>query len=351
MISIGAEAADELPCVRVWYRFHMQKIIRIKMRRLIVAIFVSLVVIDAMAQRGRDAFPVRPIRIIVPYVAGGSATLVARFIGNRLSENLGQSVIIDNRGGGSGKIGAEAVAKATPDGYTLLFGETGSMAINVWLMDRTGSHPIKDFAAVGQVVTLENVLVTHPSFGVKNLRELVSKGASGPLIYGSSGTGTVGHLAMELLKKTLNIKVTHVPYKGGSQAVADLMGGQIPMLVVTVPTAAPYVLSGRFVALSALSQHRTAILPDVPTVAEQGFPAFSVSQWYGFFAPAGTPKKLVSFLNTEIRKAVNAPEVHKALVTTGNEIAVTTPEAFAKIVADDVERWRAVIQEGGIQAN
>jgi tripartite-type tricarboxylate transporter receptor subunit TctC len=240
----------------------MQKIIRIKMRRLIVAIFVSLVVIDAMAQSGRDAFPVRPIRIIVPYVAGGSATLVARFIGNRLSENLGQSVIIDNRGGGSGKIGAEAVAKATPDGYTLLFGETGSMAINVWLMDRTGSHPIKDFAAVGQVVTLENVLVTHPSFGVKNLRELVSKGASGPLIYGSSGTGTVGHLAMELLKKTLNIKVTHVPYKGGSQAVADLMGGQIPMLVVTVPTAAPYVLSGRFVALSALSQHRTAILPD-----------------------------------------------------------------------------------------
>jgi tripartite-type tricarboxylate transporter receptor subunit TctC len=185
------------------------------------------------------------------------------------------------------------------------------MAINVWLMDRTGSHPVKDFAAVGQVVTFENVLVTHPSFGVKNPRELVAKGASGPLIYGPSGSGTVGHLAMELLKTTLNIKVTHVPYKGGSQAVTDLLGGQIPMLVVTVPTAAPYVLSGRFVPLAALSSSRTAILPNVPTVAEQGYPPFSVSQWYGFFAPAGTPKKIVAFLNAEIRKRSSIPRSRK----------------------------------------
>ena len=305
----------------------------------------------AGAQSSRDAFPARPIRIIVPYVAGGSATVVARFIANRLSENFGQSVIVDNRGGGNGKIGADAVAKAAPDGYNLLFGETGSMAINVWLMDRTGSHPIKDFVAVGQVVTLENALVTHPSFGVKNLPELVAKGASGPLIYGSSGTGTVGHLAMELLKKTLNIRVTHIPYKGGSQAVTDLLGGQIPMLVITVPTAAPHVLSGRFTALAALSQTRTAILPDVPTVAEQGYPPFSVSQWYGFFAPAGTPKKLVAFLNAEIRKAVNSPAVTKALIAAGNDVATNSPEAFAKIVQDDVERWRIVIRDAGIQAN
>ena len=307
---------------------------------------------DAVAADDRrDAFPARPLRVVIPYVAGGSATLVARLIGNRLAENLGQSVIIDNRGGGSGKIGTEAVAKAAPDGYTILFGETGSMAINVWLMDRTGSHPVKDFVAIGQVVTLENVLVTHPAFGVKNLHELVAKGAAGPLIYGSSGTGTVGHLAMELLKTTLNIKVTHVPYKGGSQAVADLMGGQIPMLVVTVPTAAPHVLSGRFVALAALSATRTAILPNVPTVAEQGYPPFSVSQWYGYFAPAGTPKRIVDFLNAELLKAVATPEVRKALTAAGNDVATTTPAAFAKIVSDDVERWGRVIREAGIQAN
>ena len=307
---------------------------------------------DAVAADDRrDAFPARPLRVVIPYVAGGSATLVARLIGNRLAENLGQSVIIDNRGGGSGKIGTEAVAKAAPDGYTILFGETGSMAINVWLMDRTGSHPVKDFVAIGQVVTLENVLVTHPAFGVKNLHELVAKGASGPLIYGSSGTGTVGHLAMELLKTTLNIKVTHVPYKGGSQAVADLMGGQIPMLVVTVPTAAPHVLSGRFVELAALSATRTAILPNVPTVAEQGYPPFSVSQWYGYFAPAGTPKRIVDFLNAELLKAVATPEVRKALIAAGNDVATTTPAAFAKIVSDDVERWGRVIREAGIQAN
>jgi tripartite-type tricarboxylate transporter receptor subunit TctC len=319
-----------------------------------VALCAALLIMafsQALAQGPRETFPQRPLRIVIPYVAGGSATLVARLIANRLSENVGQSVIVDNRGGGSGKIGAEAVAKANADGYTLLFGETGSMAINVWLMDRSGSHPVKDFAALVQVVTLENVLVTHPSTGVKNLRELVAKGASGPLIYGSSGTGTVGHLAMELLKSTLNIKVTHVPYKGGSQAVADLMGGQIPMLVVTVPTAAPHVLSGRFVPLAALSSARTAILPNVPTVAEQGFPPFSVSQWYGFFAPAGTPKALVAYLNAEIRKATEHPDVTKALVAAGNDVATTTSEAFARIVKDDVERWGKVIREAGIQAN
>ncbi|MCC6532972.1 MAG: tripartite tricarboxylate transporter substrate binding protein [Burkholderiales bacterium] len=306
---------------------------------------------QAAAQPARDAFPSRPLRVVVPYAAGGSATVVARFVAARLAENVGKPVIVDNRGGGNGKIGADVVAKAAPDGYTILFGETGSMAINVWLMDRTGSHPVKDFAALGQVVTLENVLVSHPSFAVKSLRELVAKGASGPMIYGSSGNGTVGHLAMELLTTHINIKVTHVAYKGGAPAIADLLGGQIPMLVVTVPTAAPHVLSGRIIALAALSQKRTAILPNAPTVAEQGFPPFSVSQWYGFFAPAATPKNIVEVLNAEIRKAVHAPEVTKGLIAAGNDVATSSPEAFAKTVRDDVERWRVVIRDAGIQAN
>ena len=306
---------------------------------------------DATAQQRADAFPNRPIRMILPYVAGGSLTVVGRHIANKLSENTGQSVIVDNRGGASGKIGAEAAAKANPDGYTLLLGESGSMAINVWLMDRTGSHPLKDFVAVGQVVTLENVLVAHPSAGVKNLRELVAKANSAPLVYGSSGAGTVGHLAMEVLRMALNIKLTHIPYKGGSQAMADVLGGQIPLLALTVPTAAPHVLSGRLYGIAALGANRTAILPDVPTVAEQGYAPITITHWYGFFAPAGTPKEIVARLNAEIRKAVASPEVTKGLIASGSDIAVTSPEEFAKTVSADVERWRKVVQAAGLQSN
>ncbi len=306
---------------------------------------------DATAQQRADAFPNRPIRMILPYVAGGSLTVVGRHIANRLSENTGQSVIVDNRGGASGKIGAEAAAKANPDGYTLLLGESGSMAINVWLMDRTGSHPLKDFVAVGQVVTLENVLVAHPSAGVKNLREVVAKANSAPLVYGSSGAGTVGHLAMEVLRMALNVKATHVPYKGGSQAMADVLGGQIPMLALTVPTAAPHVLSGRLYGIAALGARRTAILPDVPTVAEQGYAPITITHWYGFFAPAATPKDIVARLNAEIRKAIASPEVTKGLIAAGSDIAVTSPAEFAKTVAEDVERWRKVVQAAGLQSN
>ena len=318
---------------------------------ILVLLSVTLSLSLQYAHAQDEAFPRKPLRIVVPYAAGGSATLVTRLIGNKLSENIGQSVIIDNRGGGNGKIGAEAVSKANPDGYTLLFGETGMMAINVWLMDRAGSHPVKDFVALGQVVTLDNALVAHPSAGVKNLRELVAKAASGPLIYGSSGTGTVGHLAMELLKTTLNVQVTHVPYKGGGPAVTDLLGGQIPMLVVTVPTAAPHILSGRLIGLASLSAARTPILPNVPTVEEQGFPAFSLVQWYGYFAPAGTPRRLVDYLNTQIRKATEHPEVAKALIASGNNVAITSADVFAKTVRDDVERWGKVIRDAHIQAN
>ena len=318
----------------------------------LASVTALLVPLSAATAQGRDdSFPSRPIRMILPYVAGGSLTVVGRHIANKLSENTGQSVIVDNRGGASGKIGAEAAAKANPDGYTLLLGESGSMAINVWLMDRTGSHPLKDFVAVAQVVTLENVLVAHPSAGVKNLRELVAKANTSPIVYGSSGAGTVGHLAMEVLRMALNIKATHVPYKGGSQAIADLMGGQIPMLALTVPTAAPHVLSGRLYGIAALGASRTAILPDVPTVAEQGYAPIAITHWYGFFAPAGTPKTIVTRLNAEIRKAVAAPEVTKGLVAAGSDIAVTSPEEFAKTVGEDVERWRKIVQAAGLQPN
>jgi tripartite-type tricarboxylate transporter receptor subunit TctC len=303
------------------------------------------------AAQGGESFPTRPLRVVVPYAPGGSATLVARHIGQRLTENLGQSVIIDNRGGGNGKIAAEAVARANADGYTLLFGETGVMAINATLFDRAGSHPVKDFTAIGQVVTLDNAVVAHPSAGMRNLRDLVSKAAAGSLTYASSGTGSVGHLATELLKSTLRIKVLHIPYKGGGPAIIDVVGGQVPLLAITVPTAMPYVQSNRLVPLTVLGSKRVAVLPDVPTVEEQGYPAVVVTQWYGYFAPTGIPARLVQRLHAEITRAVEAPEVTKALVASGSNVATSRPEVFAKLVREDVERWRTVIRDAGIQAN
>ena len=225
------------------------------------------------------------------------------------------------------------------------------ISINNWLMDRKGSHPVKDFTAIGQVVTLDNALVAHPSFGVKNLRELVARAASGPVVYGSSGSGTVGHLAMELLRTIINIPCTHVPYKGGGPAITDVLGGQIPLLAITVPTAAPHVQSGRLYGLVTMSATRSPVMPNVPTVAEQGFAPLAIVQWYGYFAPAGTPKKIVDYLQAEISKATLSPEVSKALTSSGNNVAVTSSAGFAKIVSDDVERWGKVIREANIQAN
>jgi len=306
--------------------------------------------ITATAQ-GTDSFPVRPLRVVVPYAPGGSATLVARHIAQRMTENLGHSVIVDNRGGGNGKIAAEAVARANPDGYTLLFGETGVMAINASLFDRAGSHPVKDFVALGQVVTLDNMVVAHPGAGMRNLRDLVAKASGGSLTYASAGTGSVGHLATELLRSTLKIKALHVPYKGGGPAIIDVVGGQVPLLAITVPTAVPFVQTGRLVGLTVLGPRRVAVLPDVPTVEEQGYPSVVVTQWYGYFAPAATPPRLVERLHAEITRATEAPDVTKALVAAGSNVATSRPDVFAKLVREDVERWRIVIRDAGIQAN
>ncbi|GAA4322696.1 tripartite tricarboxylate transporter substrate binding protein [Pigmentiphaga soli] len=287
--------------------------------------------------------------MVVSYVAGGSTDMAARTLAKQLGENMGQPVIVENRGGASGKIGAEAVAKAPADGYTLLFGEAGAMSINVWLMDRTGSYPTKDFVAVSQVIDTPVVLVAHPSLGVHNLKELVAKGRQTPLAYGSSGSGTVGHLAMEVLKQSLDLNLTHIPYRGGSQATADLLGGQIPLLAINVPTVAQYVRNGKAIGLAAFSSRRTTTLPDLPTVTEQGYPELALSVWQGVFAPAGTPPGIVARLNAEIHKAVQAPEVREALLAAGNEIVVNSPAEFSGMVSKDIERWGKVTRAAGLQ--
>jgi len=296
-----------------------------------------------------QAYPNHPIRMIVPYVPGGSTDAVARIVALELGRELGQSIVVENRGGAGGKIGIDYVAKSAPDGYTLLFTDSGSMIVNAWLFDRTGSNPIKDFASIGRITVMENVLVAHPAAGLKNLADVVRKAQAGPMNYGSSGVGTLGHLAMVLLGRSLNIELTHVPYKGGAPVTNALLGGQIPMAALTVPTAAPYIQGGQFIAVAALSDHRTPILPGVPTVAEQGYPGVSAALWQGLYAPAGTPADIVARLNTQLRAIAATPEVRRRLEAAGNQVAGDLDlEQTAGLVKQDYEKWGGIIKEMGI---
>lgn len=295
------------------------------------------------------SYPDRPIRMIVPYAAGGSTDNVARIVGARLSETLGQSVVIENRGGAGGKIGIDMVAKAAPDGYTLLFTESGSMIVNAWLFDRSSSHPVKDFDTIGQITVMQNVLVSHPSAGMSSLRDVIDNSKTQPLSYGSSGTGTLGHLGMEMLNKALKIDALHIPYKGGAPVTNDLLGGQIPMAVLTVPTAAPHIESGKLIPVAALSETRTPILPDVPTVQEQGYAPISATLWQGLYAPAGTPSDILELLNQELNKISTDLHTRELLISAGNEVTGDLSlEQSANLVRDEYEKWGREIEEIGL---
>lgn len=319
-----------------------------RLRRFLGFLVALTALTGHLSVRGQG-FPERPIRMVVSYVPGGSTDVAARTLAKRLSQDLGQPVVVENKGGAGGKIGAEAVAKAPADGYTLLFGEAGAMAINVWLMDRKGSHPIADFVAIAQFIDTPVVLVAHPSLGVHNLKDLVAKGKQEQLSYGSSGNGTVGHLAMEVLGQALGLKMMHIPYKGGAPATNDLLGGQIPLLAINVPTVAQHVKSGRAIGITAFSPQRTQTLPQIATVAEQGHPNVSFSVWQGVFAPAGTPPAIVALLSAAINRAIQAPEVREAMLSAGNEVVSGSQKEFADLVRKDVDRWGAVISRAGIK--
>ncbi|MBU3722431.1 MAG: tripartite tricarboxylate transporter substrate binding protein [Pseudomonadota bacterium] len=305
------------------------------------------------AQTAAQNYPQKPIRMIVPFTPGGSTDILARSIGQELSKAWGQSVIIENIAGAGGSIGADKAAKSPADGYTLLMGHIGTLAVNPSLYPKLPYNPIKDFAPVAWVARVPNVLVVNPNVPAKSVQELVAlaKSKPGQLSYGSGGNGSAANLATEYFKMQTETAILHIPYRGTAPAVTDLMGGQIQMLFTGAPAVMGQVKNGQLRALAVSSPKRLDALPDLPTVAEAGYKNFEADQWYGVVAPAGTPRDIVLKLNQQINVALNSAELKKRLTTEGAVATPETPEAFGKLIAQEIERWRPVITSGRVKAD
>jgi len=320
--------------------------------RCAVVLLVAVLLTSADASLAQS-YPDKPIRIVVTFPAGGPTDAVARPISQSLSTTWGQPVIIDNRGGAGGIVGTEIVAHSAPDGYNLLIGTAGGMSINPSLHAKLSYDPFKDFAPISMLVINPQILVAHPALAASNVRELVAlaKSKPGQLNFASSGTGTATHLGLELFKAATGINVVHVPYKGGAPALTDLIAGQVQLLFISIPSVMPQVKAGRLKAITVSSARRSLSAPDVPTVAESGYPGFEYVNWNALFAPAATPRAIISKLNTEVVKIMRDPDLAQKLVGQGAEPAPGTPEQLAQYMRVDFDRWRKVIRAAGITAN
>jgi tripartite-type tricarboxylate transporter receptor subunit TctC len=298
-------------------------------------------------------YPGKSIRIVVPFPPGGFSDVFARIIGAKMHESWGQQVVVDNRPGAGGNIGADIVAKSPPDGYTLVMGTIGTHAINATLFSRLPYDPIRDFAAVAFVVGADGLLVVHPSLPVKSTKELIALARNKPdaLTYASAGAGTTSHLAGELFKSMTKTAITHVPYKGNVPAITDLLSGQTTMLFATLPTVLPQVQAGRLRPLAVLGSTRSAALPAMPTLAEAGLKGFEVSNWTGVFAPAGTPAAIVTKLNAEIVRVMRLPEVQERLPRQGLTFTPGSPQQFAAFVKSEKDKWGALVKAIGAKVD
>ena len=307
-------------------------------------------VLPALAQ-APAGYPSKPIRFIVPYPPAGATDITARIVGQRMSQNIGQQILIENRGGAAGNIGTDIAAKSAPDGYTVLY-TLSSHTINPALFTKLPFNVETDFAPITLVATIPQILVAHPSVPANNIKELIAlaKKKPGMLNYASPGTGSPGHLAGELFKLRSGTDIVHVPYKGGGPAVADLLGGQVPLLFTSLPAALPYVKAGRLRALGITTLKRTASAPEIPTFAESGLPDFDVPSWLGALAPARTPQAIVGRLHQEFVKALQAPEVKDALLAGGADALGNTPAEFEAIIRMELKKWAKLVQEAGIKA-
>jgi tripartite-type tricarboxylate transporter receptor subunit TctC len=308
-----------------------------------------LLLASASAAWGQN-YPVKPIRFVAAFPAGGPSDIVARAIGKRMSEVLGQPVVIENRTGAGGNIGAEALAKTAPDGYTLLLG--GSyLTIAPSRYAKLPFDPEKDFAAIGLVVSNQYVLVTHPAVPAKNTRDLIrlAKARPGQLNYGSAGIGSPPHLAGELMKTMAGIDANHVPYKGATPALVDLIGGHIDFYFGGISGALPQIRTRKITALAVTSSRRSSQLPDVPTVAESALPGYDITTWFGLLAAAGTPKEIVNKLNSVIVGIVNEPEMKSYLIGQGVDPVTNTPEQFAAYIKSEVPKFAKIVKAAGIK--
>jgi tripartite-type tricarboxylate transporter receptor subunit TctC len=298
-----------------------------------------------------QAWPSKPVRLIVPFAPGGATDVIARLAAQKLSDALGQQLVVDNRPGANGNIGTEMAVKAPADGYTLVMSYDGTIAINPSVYRKMPFDPLKDLVPVASVAQLPLLLVVHPAVAAKNVAEFVAlaKATPGKINYSSAGYGSAGHLVTELFRGRAGVDIVHVNYKGGGQAVQDLLGGQIQALMTGLTTVEGHLKSGKLRALAFTSAKRMPGAPDVPTFEESGYPGLVVLSWYGLFAPAGTPGDVVRRVNAELNRALQAPEVRERLTALGTEPTGGTPEQFAETVKADIARWAKVVAGAGIR--
>ena len=318
----------------------------------ILKLSLSILVLIFAATANAQPFPTKPIKIIVPFPAGGTVDFFARVISTKLSDALGQSVLVENRAGAGGNIAAEAVAKAAPDGYTLLMGSE-IIAINTSLYSKIGYDPVKDLAPITLVGTVPNILIVHPGLPVNSVNELIAlaKKTPGKISFASTGQGTSTHLSSELFKLMANVDMLHVPYKGGPPAIADLISGQVNMMFINMPTGITHVRSGKAKIIAVSSIKRVSQLPDVPTVDQAGVKGFETSAWSGLYAPAGTPADIINRLNVEVVKILKQPGVKEQLMAQGAEPVGDTPEEFSRFTLAEISKWAKIIKISGAKVD
>ncbi|GKS87944.1 tripartite tricarboxylate transporter substrate binding protein [Acidovorax sp. SUPP2539] len=318
-------------------------------RRTLLAAALAVAATAAVPTAFAQAFPNKPITIIVPFAAGGTTDILARVIGQGLSAELGQSVVVDNRAGAGGNIGGQMAARAPADGYTLFMGTVGTHAINAALYKKMPFDPVKDFAPLTRVANVPNLLVANPNQPYKTVQELIAyaKANPGKVNFGSSGSGSSIHLSGELFKSMAKVDMQHVPYKGSAPAVTDLLGNQIGIMFDNMPSAIQHVRSGKLRPIAVTTAKRSPELPDVPTIAEAGVPGYEATSWFGMFAPAGTPAPIVSQLNKALVKVLSQPETKKKLADQGAEPVSETPEQFAAFIQSESAKWGKVVKESG----
>ncbi len=304
----------------------------------------------AVAPGLAQTYPAKPIRIVVPYPPGGSGTIVARILGDKLNQAWGQQILVDSRPGASGMIGAEIVAKSPPDGYTLLAGYTSEVAINVSLFSKMAYDPLKDFAPIALTGVIPMVLLVHPSVPAKTVKELMSlaQRRPGEMTYGAAGAGSPAHLAHELLNRSTSVKMVHVPYKGAAPALVDLLGGHVFTYFSGMPPAMPHVRAGKLRGLAVSTAKRSAAAPDIPAVAES-VPGFDVPTWFSLLAPAGTPRDIVAKVNAETVKSLNDPAVKPKLAALGAETTTLSADEVAQFIRNEIEKYARVVKSSGLR--
>jgi tripartite-type tricarboxylate transporter receptor subunit TctC len=311
----------------------------------------ALVLSGALAPAQAQTYPNRAITLVIPFAPGGSTTIVGRGIADKMSELLGEKVVVDNRPGAGGTVGTKAVAKSDPDGYTLVLGYTGTLAIGPSLYKNVGYDPRKDFAPIGLIGNAPNSLVVNPSFPAKTMAELIAyaKANPGTVNFGSAGAGTASHITGEYFATAAGIKLVHIPYKGTGPALTDLLGGHIPMAFAPIPASHANVAAGKLRALAVTSTTRSSLMPEVPTISESVLPGFDASLYYGLAAPAGTPRPIIDRLNKALRDALASDEVKKQLTQDGTEITPGSPEDYAAFIDKDEKKWSQLVKASGVE--